>query len=254
MMKKMFCVLLALLLLAAQPLALAAEAGTELEEETPAPPAETPVEDASSQPAGDPALQPDPEPQPAPEIVEFPGVVAVPEDPSFFSDEPIISVSVPNNGWVVVNPYGLEVEWEGVTSREQIVSPELVLENQSTVPIQVNAQAVGSIPDGSGAVFAPAPPAPEEAGKAVFLFLEFQQIRDAWSGTFFDAPNQLLVTEAGESKTNLLALDAGREGYFKLSGAAAVNPLSPWTAEDTIKVSVAFTFTRADGVLPSGVS
>ena len=148
---------------------------------------------------------------------------------------------------VVVNPYGLEVERDGVASRERIVSPELVLINQGD-PVRVSARAVGSVPGGSGAVFASAPPSPDEEDKEVFLFLEFQRSRDAWSGVFSDDDNQLLVTEAGESKSNLLALEAGSEGYFTLSGAAAEAPVVPWTAEDIIKVAVAFTFTPADSL------
>ena len=243
-MKKWICILLALLLLAAQPLALAESLEStpaESEEEVPVPPASSEEEEPASSPG-------EPDPAPEPEWVEIPGVVAVPEDVSLFTDEPVISVSVPDSGWVVVNPYGLEVDWEGVTSREQIVSPEMVLENRSTVPIQVNAQAVGSVPGGSGAVFASAPPSPDEEDKEVFLFLEFQRSRDAWSGVFSDDDNQLLVTEAGESKSNLLALEAGSEGYFTLSGAAAEAPVVPWTAEDIIKVAVAFTFTPADSL------
>lgn len=255
-MKKWICILLALLLLAAQPLALAESLEStpaESEEEVPVPPASSEEEEPASSPGeSEPAPEPEPEPapepapEPEPEWVEIPGVVAVPEDVSLFTDEPVISVSVPDSGWVVVNPYGLEVDWEGVTSQEQIVSPEMVLENQSDVPIQVNAQAVGSVPRGSGAVFASAPVEEDEPEKAVFLFLEFQNDRDAWRGRFSDGANQLLVTEDGESKTDLLTLEAGREGYFKLFGDAAESPVDVWTAEDVIKVSVAFTFTLAE--------
>ena len=157
------------------------------------------------------------------------------------ADSETICVILPSTTWVVVNPYGLEVERDGVASRERIVSPELVLINQGD-PVRVSARAVGSVPGGSEAVFVSAPPDSDQREKAVFLFLEFQSEPGAWSGAFTDASNQLLVTEDGEEKGDLLTLAAESEGYFKLSGETSVSPERPWTAEDRIDVSVAFTF------------
>lgn len=261
-MKKKFllCILLALLL-AASPLALAesleedSENGAPIEEETPVSPEETPGEEEPPSPAPEETQVPEPEetqvPKPEPALdpaptTTIPGVVAVPEDPAFFSEERIVSVSVPDSGWVVVNPYHLEIDRGGEVSTEAIVSPVMTMENRGTVDVEVTACAVGTAPAGSEAVFVSAPPEADEPEKAVFLFLEFQNDRDAWRGRFSDGANQLLVTENGESKTDLLTLEAGREGYFKLFGGAAESPVDVWTAEDVIKVSVAFTFTLAE--------
>ena len=85
--------------------------------------------------------------------LELTGEMALPDASEMLTSQPVISVRVPNSGWVVVNPYGLEVERDGVVSSEQIVSPVLTMENQSEVPVRVDARAVGQVSAGSGAVF-----------------------------------------------------------------------------------------------------
>ena len=171
----------------------------------------------------------------------------IPADPSTYTEGDVISVDVPRSSWVVVNPYGLEVVRDGIVSTEQIVSPVTVLENQSAVPVQVDARAVGTAAAGSAAVFVTAPPAPEAQEKEVFLFLEFQPFLGSgtlWNGVFSDGPNQLAVT--GAEKQGLLTLEAGGRGAMQVFGAAAEAPAVPWTAADTVNVTVAFTFSAAD--------
>lgn len=183
--------------------------------------------------------------------LEITGEVAAPDIPTaIIEEQPVISVSVPDSGWVVVNPYGLEVARGDVISSEQVVSPPMVLQNQSTVPVQVNAQAMGTVPAGSAAVFVPFAPSPDAAAKETFLFLEFQRFQGVdtpWTRQFTDAPNQLLVTEQGIEKPGLLTLEVGGAGALRVFGAAAANPATPWTAADTVNVTVVFTFTAADG-------
>lgn len=212
-MKKMICILLALLLLA-QPAALAA-----------------------------------PEPAPSLEIL---GEVAVPEEvPAPLAAAPeVISVSVPDTGWVIVNPYRLDVVRDGMASSRQVVSPAMVLQNQSAVPVRVDARALGTVPAGSGAKFAPWPPAPDTAEKEVFLFLEFQTFWGGdtlWTGEFNDSPNQLAVSPLGAEKQGVMTMEVGGQGALRVFGSAAEAPASAWTAADTVDISVAFTFTPAVG-------
>ena len=156
-MKKFVCILLSLLLLATAT-AYAAPGG---EEGTPVLPEPASEGEESPSPVTSPAL-------------EITGEVEVPDASNTFTEAPVISVSVPESGWVLVNPYGLEVEREGLITNQQVVSPAMVLQNESSIPVQVDARAVGTVPAGSGAVFASYPPAPDAAEKEVFLFLEFQ--------------------------------------------------------------------------------
>ena len=231
-MKKVFCLMLALLMLAPSA-AYAAPAG---EEGAPVLPEEAPGGEESASAAA--------------AALEITGEVEVPEEvPSLFSEAPVISVSVPDTGWVLVNPYGLEVEREGLITNQQVVSPAMVLENQSTVPVRVDARAVGTVPAGSEAVFAADPPGEEAADKEVFLFLEFQSFwgNDAlWSGRFTDAANQLAVSPLGAWKQGVMTMDAGGRGALRVFGSAAVNTALPWTGADTVNITVAFTFTPAE--------
>lgn len=171
----------------------------------------------------------------------------VPADPSTYAVGDVITVEVPESGWVVVNPYGMEVQRDGIVSTDQIVSPVMVMENRSAVPVRVDACAVGTTPEGSEAVFVPVPPLPDAQAKEVFLFLEFQPFLGSstvWNGLFMDTPNQLPVT--GVEKQGVITLEAGGRGALQVSGAAAAAPAAPWTAADTVHVTVSFTFSPAD--------
>lgn len=163
--------------------------------------------------------------------------------------EPVINVVLPTSARVVVNPYGLAVNMDGVSSTDQIVGAAMPIVSYSSVPVAVMASAVGQPDPGSGAVFVNAPPAEGAWEKELFLFAEFQNALDQygsafWSGTYTSAPNQLPVT--GGAPAQVLTLAAGdvtpSYGAFRLFGAAATAPVNPWSAEDTINVTLTFTF------------
>lgn len=151
-----------------------------------------------------------------------------------------ISVVLPTSPWVVVNPYGLRVERDGVASMEQVVSPVESLVNCGAAPVRVEVNAVGVVPPESGVSLAAAPPS--GYGRDVFLYVEFQPWPDQWTGWFSDGANQLLVTPWGESKADVLTLEPYGAGYFRLSGATSA-PSEAWTAQDTVDVTLSFTFT-----------
>lgn len=181
--------------------------------------------------------------------LELIGEMALPEASDILTSQPVISVRVPNSGWVVVNPYRLEVARDGVVSSEQIVSPVLTLENQSEIPVRVDACAVGQVASGSSAVFVPAPPAPDAQEKEVFMFLEFQPFQGwetVWSGGFTDSSNQLAVSAAGEEKRGVLLLDVGGQGAFRAFGEVNTTPGEAWNSMDAVGVSLLFTFSPAE--------
>lgn len=207
--------------------------------DTPEPP-ETPEDpDTPDTPTEDPEPAEDPaEGDPEEDLEE--GTV---DEPQEEPELPVINVAVPSSGRVVVNPYGLAVATDTGTSYDQVVHTPQVLTNLSNVPVQVDARVVGTA--AGGAYFVPAPPLADEPGKAVFMYVEFQPGPAIWSGWYSDAANQLLVTAEGTEKAGVMTLEVQQEGWFHLSGAAAPTSGWTWTEEDTVDVTVAFTFVPA---------
>jgi len=236
-------------LLSASPLALAAETeiGTVSPEETaPTEDAAAPDEVASPGDSGpDAELVEDPPEELPEESAEIPPAELI-EDTlttQLQDPEPVLSVEVPATGHVIVNPYGLSVTLDGVESREQIVSGTYTMINYSEVPVTVSARATGCADWGSEAVLVPYPPAADTPQKEVFLFAEFQNAANGgmWSGVYTGAANQVPVD--GFLYPDVLALEAGGSGLFRLFGAASGSPERMWRASDTVNVTLAFTFT-----------
>lgn len=196
----------------------------------------------------------------AAEVTLF-GEVAVPPEIALMAvSEPVVSVRVPAEGWVIVNPYGIEVERDDVVSQEEIVSSILTFENRGATPIQVDARAVGTTSPQSGVRFVETPPAPDAADKELFLYAEFQPSSGAgvsWMGTFLNAPNQLMVTSDERTKSGVLELGpAGSPdslGAMHVSGSLATRPEQPWTPADDFKVNIIFTFTAPEDERPVSI-
>jgi len=206
----------------------------------------TPVpEDPTLPPAW--LLPPEQVPVQTPEQV--PPVVQAP-DQTFQTEPPVIDVVVPNTGTVVINPYGLPVMIDGQETTEQIAGSTMLLENCSSVAVDVSVSAVGT-PLG-GVVFAAQPPAEDAPEKELFLYAEFQATEALgmtvpWTGAFLDASNQLMVTPFGPFKDHLMRLEAAglpySYGAARLFGSVSAYPAQPWEAGDGFHVNLAFTFT-----------
>ena len=154
----------------------------------------------------------------------------------------VINVLLPSGGQVVIKPYGLAVPtWDG-ESHEQIVHAPQVLVNLSNFPVIVNAAVTGTRPVDSEAVFVPSPPFPDVPDKEVFLYAEFQDQPEWWTGSYSGLPNQLVVSEWGGFQENVLTLDAQGEGWFRLFGELSTAPMEPWGEEDVFGAVLIFTF------------
>ena len=173
------------------------------------------------------------EPEPEDEPLEDPEPDAVPL-------EDLINVLVPSSGELVINPYGLEVDIDGGVATDQIVHSCQTLINLSDFPVIVDVSVTGTIPAESGAWFVSAPPAQDAPGKDVFLYAEFQQDPSVWVGEYWGLPYQVLADASGE---NVLTLEAGGEGYFRMFGTMSVYPEEPWSDTDTFGAVLSFTFT-----------
>ena len=221
----------------------AVEAPEVLPEEPPEAPA--PEEPEDTQPPEDvpPGESQPPEDVTGPEDIQEPE----PEDEPLEDLEPdpvpledLINVQVPSSGELVINPYGLEVDMDGGVTTDQIVHSCQTLINLSDFPVVVDVSVTGTIPAESGAGFVSAPPAQDAPGKDVFLYAEFQQDPSAWVGEYWGLPYQVLADASGE---NVLTLEAGGEGYFRMFGAMSVYPEEPWSDTDTFGAVLSFTFT-----------
>ena len=226
------------------------EAPTPEEPEDTQPPADEPGpdDDIPDTPHPPEDVPPD-EPQPPEDITGPEEDIQEPESedepledpvPDAVPPEDLIDVLVPSSGQIVLNPYSLEVDTdEGVTTN-QIVHSCQTLINLSDFPVIVDVSVTGTIPAESGAGFVSAPPAQDAPGKDVFLYAEFQQDPSAWVGEYWGLPYQVLADASGE---NVLTLDAGGEGYFRMFGAMSVYPEEPWSDTDTFGAVLSFTFT-----------
>ncbi len=156
-------------------------------------------------------------------------------------EDDLIDVVVPAVGEVMLNPYGLAVETAWGTNREQVQHQPQPLTNNSNFPVIVTATATGAL--AGDAWFVTAPPEREAEEKELFLYVEYQSQPDVWQGAYTGAPNQLLVTEYGSSG-EVLTLEAGAEGYYRLFGAMSPTPQTMWSSDNALTVTLAYTFTR----------
>ena len=150
-----------------------------------------------------------------------------------------INVQVPAHGQMIINPYGLPVESEGMETTAQIVNPVQQLTNTGSQPVLVDVRVVGSVPEGSEAVLVDREPAPDV--KEVFLYAEFQNDPDGWLDGYKAGYNQVPAIPEGTDGEGVLTLEAEQTGYFRIFGEMSTEPL--WEKTDTFDVSLAFSFT-----------
>lgn len=162
-------------------------------------------------------------------------------------EPPVIRVSVPDTGRVILNPYGLKVTAGGRETTEQVTSVSYTLKNESEIPVTVWAKAVGTVPEGSEAVFTSEPPFSDTDGKQAFVYAEFRQKNeDSWSGSYTGEKNQLVITAQESESRPVLTLPQGMDGEFRLFGSTSIPTSSMWTAKDRVDVTLAFSFTTDD--------
>ncbi|MBD5170183.1 MAG: hypothetical protein HDT20_08745 [Oscillibacter sp.] len=202
---------------------------------------ETPDED--EEPPEDPVDEENPDEEVPDE--EDPGEES---DPDAEEESPVIDVFVPASGQVIINPYHMKVSASTGETRDQVVHEPQALISDSDFPLLVTAQAVGFIQPGSASRFVAAPPADDAMDKEIFMYVEFQNDPTFWTGAYGDWPNQILVTDWGMEKVNVMALDAFGVGYFRLFGAMTNYPDTMWAAEDAPDVIIAFSFAEIPGV------
>lgn len=153
-----------------------------------------------------------------------------------------VKVTVPSGGNVVLNPYGLDYTVEGAANpvQDQIISAEQYIVNESNMPIKVSTSVTGTI-EGTGAFAAAS--AVSETDKKVFLNFEIgaTSAKDTAAASY----EKVNLTKTAVACTDITMDKMGGAKpaiAFKFSGDAAKNPTNPWTTDDIIGASIAFTF------------
>lgn len=197
-------------------------------------------------PASDVPVLPDAEPLPdEPPVTDLLPDENGEELPALLEDPEMVRVIVPDSGHVIINPYQLEVDIDGETSTEQIAGGTYSMVNLGDTPVTVSASAAGTVFGTGDMVFVDTPPAEKSLWKELFLYVEFQDefYGIGWSGQYTGAPNQLLIGEGPCEPRDVLTLEAGGTGLYRMFGSVTKFPEIPWSVGDDFQVVLTFTFT-----------
>ena len=164
---------------------------------------------------------------------------------------PTIEVVVPTTGQVYINPTRLSINLGHKIDNGQIISTPSAIENQSEVPVKVNADVTCTIKSGSNIQLESSSTAGSSSQeKKAFIYFEIQATSDpetvSWDGAY-NAAKHMLIQPGTQSRKELTTLAAGdggkRYGAFRLTGDCIASPESPWKTTDGVKLNIAFTFT-----------
>ena len=188
--------------------------------------------------------------------------------------DPIIKVTVPTTVDVFLNPYNLKVDVSedgdgSETSSDPVVTVTQFLISESNVALAVSATVSGVVDVDSGLKLVDTAPTTYDEDKNAYLYLQvvaagaydsgeskFAAPSD-W-GTFNMSTNPVVGTEevtvenmytipAAEFETDLTTVKTPTAAAFRLFGAVAPSPTTPWTAADSVTVTIVFTFTPVAG-------
>lgn len=162
---------------------------------------------------------------------------------------PEISVVVPTEAEVFINPYRLPIFVEADESTAQIVSTPAYIENKSVVPINVTVTVTGAAKEGSDMTLSSTPTEGAGTRKKAFVYFEIQASNSVgqvnWDSEY-DVEKHLIVRTTAKTKKNIVDLDAvdgtNRFGAFRLTGDCSTSPKGGWAETDGIDVEIVFTF------------
>lgn len=170
---------------------------------------------------------------------------------------PEIEVTVPATGSVYINPLQLPVWIDSYSEDNQILSFPDAIQNQSEIPIIVNATVTGQVGESSDMILSTV--STKNAGftsKRVFIYFEMMPANVEnvlywdyssieWAQAY-DPAKHILVQNASNTKNNIITLAAaGKEGCcgaFRLAGDCVSFPTNEWNGNDQLTIGVAFTF------------
>lgn len=167
-----------------------------------------------------------------------------------------IKIVAPTSVSMVLNPYKLGTN---ATEKEQVQSPVYFIENQSSLDIEIGVSMTASA-DGVKFVDTPAA-ATADHERNLLAFMQLKAAKDktvsntGWTkGDAYTAASDTIIPLATTAKTGKIVLaatdgDAGSKTdtlQFKFSGVANDSTSSPWSQENAVTATIAFTF-KVDG-------
>lgn len=181
---------------------------------------------------------------------------------------PVIAVTVPTTADIVINPFQMEYEKDGVTGDAQIICVAQDIVNESNVAIAVNVAELTAKDVSDGILISTTPLTDKTTTKSAFLYVEVKEDGKDFAAKYdAKSTNQVVVpyVKDGDTRTKKGAKDAvvvlgakpedgdGTKAQFTINGAVVANPTkvnedktvspAPWLASDTLTVSFKFTFT-----------
>lgn len=170
---------------------------------------------------------------------------------------PVISVTVPANVDIMINPYRMPVQIGDEESDAQILCNPAYILSTSDIPLKVDVTVTGSVYTNSDLTLVSTPTNGAGNSKNAFVYFEMQQTSiDDWEyvrwDPAFDAAKHIIVTATAQIKREMVTLppldlegelQENAYAWFRLAGDAARAPAIEWNTGDGISVSVAFTFT-----------
>ncbi len=192
--------------------------------------------------------------------VEVPGTVV----------GPTISVSATSAGKIIVNPYQLKVdvasgaESDSGTTTDSLISKPVYITNAGKTAVEVSVVATGATSDKS-ITFATAPLTAKDTTKKVYMYMmtglaegtdgdkdpaEWNNADDTGYRAYDKTKDVLIAAKASASKIAFTLAKTGTAfedgvtstiGALTLAGEACGNSATPWTSDDTVTVTYAFT-------------
>lgn len=164
---------------------------------------------------------------------------------------PEIMVTVPATGAVYINPYEIPVEIDGASLTEQIVSTPAAIENQSEVPLSVTVTLTGKVDAGSDMrLVTSSTKGGGGTRKYAFIYFEMQVVSNpnqvTWDSEFDEEKHIVVRDGEGRPWKNMVTIaQADQPDHFcafRLTGDCVPEPRDPWTENDRLDVSIAFSF------------
>jgi hypothetical protein len=180
---------------------------------------------------------------------------------------PVVKVTFPNAGYVILNPYKMTVADAGNSTAvastdtidDQILSATHQLKNETEAPMKVGIKITGT--PSTGVELATKACSGKETTKSVFMFAELlyagtstktaQDLKALWTAPA-DVNDkcfpQIIASTEEKENQNFFTVPAAASGsanylYWTIRGNAATAPAEKWTASDTVGANVVFTFT-----------
>ena len=154
-------------------------------------------------------------------------------------------MTVPGYAEYVTNPYNLDLTVNGKTYSDDIITPDIVIQNNGEGKLAVNVKAVGS--PSSGVKLSTTGKVTKNT-KEIALFVE-AGIKSGnmyvFSGGIYNKKTMALVASASTAQfVTVTSVDPHSEAYLRIGGKVGKGRSVTWSENDTVALTLTFNFTR----------